>query len=106
MLEKLKKRWNIKNNYEVAVILVVFSITGSVTVMLKQFVFELINITSETHLLVKIPAYIFVVLTIYNILLLIVGFVFGQFKFFWEFEKRFFSRLLFRKTKRVEEKAM
>lgn len=97
MLEKLKKRWNIKDNYEVVIILIVFSITGSATVVLKRWVFELIQITPETHLLIKISAYILVVLAIYNILLLAVGFIFGQFKFFWEFEKRFFSKLLFRK---------
>lgn len=106
MLEKLKQRWNIKNNYEVVIILIVFSITGSATVVLKRWVFELIQITPETHLLVKIPAYIVVVLAIYNILLLVVGFFFGQFKFFWEFEKRFFSKLLFRrKAIQVEKNA-
>ena len=97
MLEKLKQRWNIRSNYEVVIILVVFSITGSATVVLKKWIFDLIQITPETHLLIKIPVYIVVVLAVYNLLLLVTGFIFGQFKFFWEFEKRFFSRLLFRK---------
>ena len=105
MLEKLKHRWNIKSNFQVIIILIVFTVTGSTTVYLKKLVFDLINITPETHLLIKIPLYILVILIVYNLLLLIVGFVFGQFRFFWEFEKKFFSRLLFRKKQISVEKS-
>jgi len=37
------------------------------------------------------------ILPIYNVVLLIYGFLFGQFKFFWEFEKRMFRRMTGRK---------
>ena len=104
MFEKLKKRWNIQSNFQVIIILTVFAITGSVTVYLKKVIFDLIQITSETHLIIKIPIYILVVLLLYNILLLVVGSVFGQFSFFWEFEKKFFSRLLFRTKQTSAEK--
>jgi len=104
MLEKLKLRWNIKSNFQVIIILTVFAITGSTTVYLKKLIFDLINITPETHLLLKIPLYILVVLIVYNLLLLVVGFVFGQFRFFLEFEKKFFSRILFRKKQTSVEK--
>lgn len=97
MFEKLKKRWNIQTNFQVVVILVVFAITGSTTVYVKKLVFDLIQITSETGLWIKIPIYIIVILTIYNLLLLVVGFLFGQFRFFWEIEKKFFSRILYRR---------
>ena len=100
MFEKLKRRWNIKSNFQVIIILTVFAITGSTTVYLKKIIFELIEITPDTHLLIKIPIYILVVLLVYNLLLLVIGAVFGQFRFFWEFEKRFFSRFLF-KSKQV-----
>ena len=104
MLEKLKQRWNIQNNFQVIIILIVFAITGSVTVYIKRIIFDLIEITPETHFAIKVPLYIMVILTVYNLLLLIVGSVFGQFRFFWEFEKRFFSRFLFRKKQTSVEK--
>ncbi len=94
MFERLKNRWNIESNLQVLIILVVFAITGSATVYLKKLLFGLVGITSETDLLIRIPIYILSVLVIYNILLLIVGFLFGQFNFFWKFEKKFFSRLV------------
>ena len=104
MFEKLKKRWNIQSNLQVVIILTVFAITGSITVYLKKIIFDLIEITPETHFVVKIPIYILVVLAVYNVLLLFNGFVFGQFRFFWEFEKKFFSRFMFKTKQTPAEK--
>ena len=39
-------------------------------------------------------SYYWLILPIYNLVLLGYGFVFGQFAFFWEFEKRFFGRIV------------
>ncbi|MBK6283718.1 MAG: diacylglyceryl transferase [Draconibacterium sp.] len=104
MFEKLKKRWNIQSNFQVVIILVVFAITGSATVYAKKAVFDFIQITSETALWMKIPIYIIVILAVYNFLLLVVGFLFGQFRFFWEFEKKFFSRFLFKRRQTLVKK--
>ncbi len=102
MFERLKKRWNIKSNFQVLIILVVFAVTGSTTVYVKKLIYELIGVTTETPLLIRIPLYIVVILSVYNTLLLIVGFLFGQFKFFWEFEKKFCSRFRVRKIRKTE----
>ena len=40
--------------------------------------------------------YYLLILPVYNGLLLAYGFLFGQFQFFWEFEKRFMSRIFAR----------
>ncbi len=101
MLGKLKQRWNIKSNFQVIIILVVFAITGSTTVYLKKLIFDWVGINAETPLVAKVIFYIVVILAVYNVLLLIIGFLFGQFRFFREFEKKFFSRLLFRKKRVV-----
>ena len=104
MFEKLKKRWNIQSNFQVVIILTVFAITGSATVVVKKFIFDLIGISSETHLWIKIAIYIPVILLVYNILLLIVGFLFGQFRFFLGFERKFFSRFLLKRKSTATEK--
>ena len=39
-------------------------------------------------------SYYWFILPIYNVVLLLYGALFGQFRFFWEFEKRFFGRLV------------
>lgn len=100
MFGKLKKRWNVESNIQIAIILVVFTITGTTTVFVKKAFFELIGITASTPFWVKAVIYVPAILVIYNILLLIIGFLFGQFRFFLEFEKKFFRRIFFmgRKT--------
>lgn len=39
-------------------------------------------------------SYYWLILPIYNLVLLGYGFLFGQFAFFWNFEKRFFGRIV------------
>ena len=86
---------------QVLIILVVFAFTGSTTVYVKRLFFDLIGITVETSLWIKIPVYIIAVLAIYNVLLLVYGFIFGQFRFFLNFEKKFFSRFIPKKKGRL-----
>ena len=52
----------------------------------------------EQPLLFTVLYYV-LILPVYNLFLLVYGALFGQFRFFWEFEKRFFGRLLGRKQR-------
>lgn len=92
MLDRLKKRWQIESNFQLVVILIVFAVTGSSTLYAKRGIFYLIGITSETSMWIKAPLYVVIIIPVYQILFLIVGTLFGQFKFAWEFEKKIFSR--------------
>ena len=97
MLEKLKKRWNIESNLQVIILLFVFAIAGSSTLYARKSIFFLLGITAETSLWLKIPLYILVIFPAYQIIFLIVGALFGQFKFVWEFEKKMFARFRFKR---------
>ncbi len=87
-VDKLKKRWQVKSATQVILILIVFTCTGSSIIPIKH----LLGINSETSTPYRILFYIGV-FPIYNLLLLGYGFIFGQFRFFLEFEKRFFKRI-------------
>lgn len=93
----LKKRWNIESNFQLVIILGVFAITGSSSLYVRKGIFYLLGITAGTSLLIKVPMYIIIIFPAYQILFLIIGTLFGQFKFVWEFEKKVFSRLKFKK---------
>ncbi|MFW6371495.1 MAG: DUF6787 family protein [Bacteroidota bacterium] len=97
MLNKLKAKWKIKSNSQLFVILLIFSITGSASMGVRRIVFDWIGITVDTSLWIKVPLYLLVIIPAYQVLFLIIGTLFGQFRFAWEFEKRFLSRLRFRK---------
>jgi len=94
-IEKLKTRWNLQNTWQVIVILIVFTCTGftvaGINKPILNYLFDGASIPWWAYVI-----YLIFILPIYNILLLAYGFVFGQFTFFWNFEKRFFSRIISR----------
>ncbi len=92
-IEKLRTRWGVTTAWQVVVILIVFACTGFSVLYAKKPFYWLLNIDSESAWWVKTLATIFIVLPLYQGLLLFYGFVFGQFKFFWAFEKRTFGRI-------------
>ena len=92
MLDRLKKRWQIESNFQLVIILIVFAVTGSSTLYARKGIFYLIGITAETSMWIKVPLYVVIIIPVYQILFLIVGTLFGQFKFVWWFEKKMLSK--------------
>ena len=97
MVRKLKTKWNIKSNIQLLLILIIFSVTGSAALMVRKAVFEWIGITADTSLWIKLPLYVLIIVPAYQVLFLVIGTLFGQFRFAWEFEKRFLMRFKFKK---------
>lgn len=87
-VNRLKQRWNVEKAWMVWVILLVFALTGFSVMYLKKFVKPYLGEDWWVDLV-----YYIVILPVYNLLLLMYGFLFGQFKYFWSFEQRFFKRL-------------
>lgn len=95
-IDRLKKRWNLKNTWHVVIVLIVFACTGFTVLFLKRPVVAFFAEDGEQPVWFSIAYYI-LILPIYNVILLIYGFIFGQFRFFWEFEKRMWNRMTGRK---------
>lgn len=93
MWDKLKKRWNVKSGWDVAIILVVFACTGFSILYVKRGLFELAGIATDTPAWIRWAANLLIILPLYQVVLLFWGWVFGKFTFFWEFEKKMVSRL-------------
>ena len=94
MFQYLKEKWNLKSNLQLAIILVVFAITGSSSLYISKPLLEFLSISAES--MNSLPYWIlrFLVVTIvYQLVLLIVAFLFGQFKWFLNFEKKILKRL-------------
>ncbi len=91
-IDKLQVRWKVKGALQVILILVVFACTGSTVLLIKRPIFSYLFDYGPIPIWASILYYI-LILPIYNVFLLVYGFVFGQFRFFWDFEKRFFNRI-------------
>jgi len=91
-LHSLKNRWKLQSVGQVVIVLLVFSCTGFSIFFLKKPLLELIDTDEEYGTLFSVLYYI-LILPVYNLILLVYGFVFGQFKFFWSFEKKMWHRM-------------
>lgn len=93
IFKKLETKWIVKQRWEIIRIFIVFAITGSSSVMIGKPIIKLIGITKENlNIYVYWVLYIIIGLIFYQILLVSFGWLFGQGKFFWAFEKNMLRR--------------
>jgi uncharacterized protein YybS (DUF2232 family) len=98
-MNKLKERWGIQSNTKLAIIFIVFAITGSLSAYLAKPILNFLELTRSSfpeHFFGAFSYYslrILIIFPIYQILLVAIGSLFGQNKFFWNFEKKMLSRL-------------
>ncbi|MFD0799493.1 DUF6787 family protein [Maribacter chungangensis] len=98
-MKKLKERWGIVSNWQLAVIFVVFAITGSSSVYVAKPFLYWIGMDQgnfpeawwgqSLYWLLRI----LLIFPFYQVLLVVFGWLFGQFKFFWAFEKKMLGRM-------------
>ena len=100
-MEKLKSRWGITSNLQLVLIIVVFGITGSSAAYLAKPVLAYMGMDQAGFSgswwgpWLYWTLRILFIFPIYQFLLLIYGWLFGQFRFFWNFEKKMLLRLGF-----------
>ena len=95
-MQKLKEKWGIESNKAIVAILIVFAINGSFAAWVARPVCDFFGLTKELlNPWIYWPLRILLIFPIYQLTLPIVGWFFGQFKFFWNFEKKFLKRLGF-----------
>jgi hypothetical protein len=93
-VEKLKARWGIDSNWQIAIIFIVFAITGSTASYIGKPILGYFNVTIENfgsfgYWTIRI----IILFIMYQIMLVCFGWLFGQHKFFWNFEKKMLRRL-------------
>lgn len=93
--QKLKSRWDIESDRQVAIILLTFTLTGFSTMYIHHLADLLLGIEEKGPFIYKLLVFVVIVLPVYNILLLFYGSLLGQYKFFKNFIIKFFSRMFF-----------
>lgn len=84
----LKQRWGLTSNFQLTLIIIVFAITGSASAWLSKPFCLWLGITKDDLGFWFTPIRLLLIFPIYQVLLVTIGFLFGQFKFFWAFEKK------------------
>lgn len=101
-MKKLKERWGISSNWQIFVILVVFSITGSSSLYVTRPMLDFLGLVKENFehstgaLIFYYLVRIILILIVYQFLLLFFGWIFGQYRFFWGIVKKMLIRIGFK----------
>ena len=83
----------IESFFQFVLVMIVFAITGSLSLIVTVSLFDVLNLNIDSFSpLVFWPLRIIFIFFIYQVLLLIIAIPFGQFRYFWQFEKKILSR--------------
>ena len=96
--ENLCRRWNLNSLTQVWLVLLTFACTGFTVLFIRKPILDLLGVERPDGFWPYLQ-YLLGILPVYQVILLLYGFLFGQFRFFWEFEKQMFRRMLGKKKK-------
>jgi len=93
-MQKIRNFFKVESNFQLLIVNVVFAVTGTISVILAGFILNFIGL--DTNVLGSSLYWtlrILILMPIYQILLIMVGAVFGEFTYFWRIEKKMLNRI-------------
>lgn len=81
-MHRIRNIFKVDTNYDLVIVFLVYGITGTLSLFVSDYILNLLGLEI---LIMRIILLIF----FYQILLIVIGTMFGQFKYFWEIEKKF-----------------
>ncbi len=94
MIEKLVNKFKANSIRHLFIIFIIFAISGSGSLLISSPILIALGLDK---LITFYPLYIFVrvilIIPIYQFILIIIASLFGEFDYFWKFEKKFLQRL-------------
>lgn len=94
MLRKLVKKFKANSIKHLILIFTIFALSGSGSLLISDPILVALDLK---NFVTFYPLYIFIriliIIPIYQLMLIIIATIFGEFKYFWQFEKKFLQRL-------------
>ena len=94
MLKKLVKKFKADSIKHLLLIFTIFALSGSGSLLISDPILVALDLK---NFVTSYPLYIFIriliIIPIYQLMLIIIATIFGEFKYFWQFEKKFLQRL-------------
>ena len=87
MFNRLKQKWKVSTT-QLILILCTFAVTGTLTAYISRSITLWVGFDDNTFWLWKLLLRLFILVFGYQFIILVVAFFFGQFNFFWNYEKK------------------
>ena len=94
-MKKLRDFFKVDSNIRLLIVFIVFSAAGSLSLVVADNIFSYL-LEFEDHDSLYWFFRIIILFPIYQVLLIVTGTIFGEFRYFWEIEKRILKRLGFK----------
>ena len=92
MFQNLQKKWGVSTR-QFWILFLVFALTGTTTAYLTRFITAWLGMGSHTYWVWKLLLRVAILLFGYQFILLAFGAIFGQWAFFWKYERRLLEKL-------------
>jgi formyltetrahydrofolate-dependent phosphoribosylglycinamide formyltransferase len=92
MFKKLQQKWKVSSSH-LFLILCTFAVTGTTTAFISRSITSWVGFDEQTFWAWKLLLRLSILIFGYQFIILIVAFLFGQFPFFWNYEKKILRRL-------------
>ena len=94
MILNLIKKFNAKSKFHLFIIFLVFGLSGSFSLWISSPIMSALDLN---NILNNHPLYIFIrviiIIPIYQLILIFFALIFGEFEYFWSFEKKILKRI-------------
>ena len=94
MIQNLIKKFKAKSKVHLLVIFIIFGLSGSFSLWISSPIMSALDLK---NMLNNYPLYIFlrflIIIPIYQLILIVIATIFGEFNYFWRFEKQFLKRM-------------
>ena len=88
MFGRLKRKWKVESNLQLVLILCTFAVTGTLTAWISRGITAWVGFDASTFWLWKFLLRAAILVFGYQVIILAVSLVFGQFPFFWAYERK------------------
>ena len=94
MIQKIINKFNAKSKFHLFVIFLVFGLSGSFSVWISSPIMSALELRSIfNNYVLYIFFRVLIIIPIYQLILIIIATLFGEFEYFWRFEKKFLKRI-------------
>ncbi len=94
LIQDLIKKFNAKSKLHLFVIFLVFGLSGSLALWISSPILLALDLENNLN---NYPLYILfrilIIIPIYQLILILIATLFGEFEYFWKFEKKFLKRI-------------
>ena len=94
MIQNLINKFNAKSKVHLFIIFIVFGLSGSFSLWISSPILAALDLKDMlNNYTLYILFRVLIIIPIYQLILIVVASIFGEFQYFWKFEKNFLKRI-------------